>query len=261
MEVAVGKFWQTGKMELHAQPEKTNARLFAIGAVAATVALVPPLAVAIRGGIRPSNRKRKGLLNFPTIVVLGTAQYDGIPSRQFAARLQWAAQLWADNRQQDVVTLGGKLPGDRYTEAEVGREYLLTTHVDTDLLHMVEEGNDTLGSFTALKKKIDSGALRVAEPFLIVTDPNHALRAELIARQVGFDAWSSATPHTPTTFPSRKWWRSLVHETGGLIVVGVRQVAGSQLASTLESALRDVQAAVIPSRKARHDVLKEQKET
>lgn len=231
-----------------------------ISAMAAAAALIPPLAVAVRGSVRPSNGRSKGRLKFPTIVVLGTAQYDGVPSRQFAARLQWAAHLWADNRQQEVVTLGGKLPGDRYTEAEVGRDYLLTTHIDTDLLHEVAEGNDTLSSFKAMKSAIESGQLRVKEPFLVVTDPNHVLRAELIARHVGFKAWASGTPHSPTSFPSRKWWRALVHETGGLLVVVTRMVAGSQVANALEGSLRDIQSTFIPSRKARHDVLKEQKE-
>lgn len=229
--------------------------------MAAAGALIPPLAVVVRGGARPSNGRHNGKLKFPTIVVLGTAQYNGVPSGQFAARLQWATHLWAQNRQQEVVTLGGKLPGDRYTEAKVGHDYLLTTHVDADLLHLVEEGNDTLSSFRALKKTIDAGILRLEEPFLLVTDPNHALRAELIAREVGFKAWASGTPHTPTTFPSRKWWRALFHETGGLIVVVTRLVAGSQVANILESFLRDIQSAFIPSRKARHDVLKDQKDT
>lgn len=241
------------------QPNQHRVATRYVVALTASLALVPPLAIAARGAWRPRNTREQGRPRFPTMVVLGTAQYDGIPSRQFAARLQWAAELWQQVKMQDIITLGGQLPGDRYTEAEVGRDYLLTTHVDADLLHEVGEGNDTRGSFEALKRAAETGQVPVNEPLLIVTDPNHALRAELIARQVGFKATSSGTPHVPTQFPSRRWWRTLLHETGGLAVVGMRQFLGAGPARSTESFLRGIQGTAMPSRRKRHRLLKENK--
>lgn len=70
----------------------------------AILASIPPLAMVVRGRIRPKNSRKR----FPTIVVLGTAQYDGVPSRQFAGRLKWAAEQWHTQRSQKVVTVGGE---------------------------------------------------------------------------------------------------------------------------------------------------------
>ena len=51
------------------------------------------------------------------IVVLGAAQYNGRPSAVFAARLDHAIELSRRGYAPYLVTTGGKLPGDRDTEA------------------------------------------------------------------------------------------------------------------------------------------------
>ncbi|AMN70397.1 YdcF family protein [Corynebacterium pseudotuberculosis] len=215
-------------------------------AVVLCLAALPSLAVVLRGRIRPKNKRGC----FGSIVVLGTAQYDGVPSRQFAARLRWAADQWQTARVQKVITVGGKLPGDRFTEAQVGREYLLKAHVDSDLVLEVPHGNDTWSSLNAVKEV-------VTEPVLIVTDPNHALRSELIARLQGIKAVASSTPYSPTRFPSKAWWLTFLHEHGGLLVVAVSALYGRSAAVGLETKLRDLQAAVRPSRAPRIRFLKE----
>ncbi|TFA93852.1 YdcF family protein [Corynebacterium silvaticum] len=210
------------------------------------VAALPSVVMVIRGQIRPKNKRGR----FGSIVVLGTAQYDGVPSRQFAARLQWAAEQWQTARVQKVITVGGNLPGDRFTEAHVGREYLLKAHVDSDLVVEISHGNDTWSSLKAVQ-----GAVK--EPVIIVTDPNHALRSELIARLQGMKAVASPTPYSPARFPSKPWWLTVLHETGGLFVVTVSAVCGRSAAVEVETRLRDLQAKARPSRRARIRFLKE----
>lgn len=202
-----------------------------------------PASVLLRGVIRPRNRRSASGPTFPTIVVCGTAQYDGVPSRRFETRLNHAASLWNQHQRQDVVILGGKLPGDRFTEAEVGREYLLRNHLPPDLLHEVPEGNDTRGEFRALKKY-----KKVSEPLLIVTDPAHALRAELIARQEGFRAWTS-----PTAGPMGA--QELLHETGGVLMLALRALLGER-AEPVEQALRGLAAKLLPGDAARQEELR-----
>lgn len=203
------------------------------------------MGIYLRGKYRPKNTRNR----FGTIIVLGTAQYDGVPSRQFAGRLQWAAQLWHDHETQRIITVGGNLPGDRFTEAEVGRTYLLQARVDPDCLVAVPKGNDTLGSLRALEPMIIGKAL-------IVTDPNHSLRAELIAKQEGIDALSSPTPYCPTSFPGKAWTWTFLHEIGGLAVVAIAAVFGRQAADQFENGLRYLQGWLRPSRVARHEVLR-----
>lgn len=214
----------------------------------AILASIPPLAMVVRGRIRPKNSRKR----FPTIVVLGTAQYDGVPSRQFAGRLKWAAEQWHTQRSQKVVTVGGKLPEDRFTEAAVAREYLIKEHVDSDLIVAVGQGHDTRGSLRAALSELE-------QPILIITDPNHSLRAELIARSEGIAAWASPTPYCPTTFPRWQWWWTFVHEQGGLCVVLIELVAGKDVAQKVEDALRRLQAWLRPSRRARHEQLREER--
>ena len=203
------------------------------------------VAICARGRYRPKNRRGR----FGTIIVLGTAQYDGVPSRQFAGRLQWAAQLWHDHQCQRVITVGGNLPGDRYTEAAVGRTYLLKAKVDPDCIVAVPEGNDTAGSYQALKPYLLGKAL-------IVTDPNHSLRAELLARLEGIDGLSSPTPYCPTHFPGKNWTWTFLHELGGVAVVTVRAIVGKQASHLVEDGLRYLQGWLRPSRVARHEVLR-----
>ena len=82
------------------------------------------------------------------LLILGTAQYNGVPSRQFAARLDHAAEIWQPG--QRVFTCGGKLPGDAFTEAAVGKRYLIECGVREDAIVAVEEGSDSWASISAV---------------------------------------------------------------------------------------------------------------
>ncbi|QGU05180.1 YdcF family protein [Corynebacterium comes] len=184
-----------------------------------------------------------------SLAVLGTAQYDGRASKQFAARLDHALLLWEAGRAGHIFTLGGRMPGDRFTEAQVGKAYLVERGVPASAVTEVPEGNDTRGSYAALVEHHHPGAT------LIVTDPNHALRAELLAHQAGIDALASPTRTSPTRFPGKTWWLTLSHETGGLMVVDVSRAFGRDNADRLEELLRGLQAGLRPSRRARHEKL------
>ncbi len=51
------------------------------------------------------------------VVVLGAAQYRGMPSPVFAARLDHALALYEEGKAPLVIVAGGREDGDRYTEA------------------------------------------------------------------------------------------------------------------------------------------------
>src|SRR5688572_23423601 len=63
------------------------------------------------------------------IVVLGAAQFNGVPSRVLQARLNHAADLWREGYAPVIVVTGGKIPGDQSTEAGASAEYLATKGV------------------------------------------------------------------------------------------------------------------------------------
>ncbi|MCS5480114.1 YdcF family protein [Corynebacterium sp. YIM 101645] len=185
----------------------------------------------------------------PDLLVLGTAQYDGNPSLQLVARLDHALELWRGDRAEHIYTLGGNLPGDRFTEAEVSRTYLIQHGVPEEQVTAVPQGNDTRSSFEAFL------AEHQPRKSIIVTDPTHALRAELIAKQAGIDAVASPTHTSPTRFPDRSWWLALSHEVGGLAVVDASRVFGRPVGDRLETILRRLQSSLRPSRRTRHEVL------
>ena len=58
------------------------------------------------------------------IMVMGAAQYNGVPSPDLAARLNEAWKLF-DNKDSNLIVLtGGKEKGDAYTESAAGTTYL-----------------------------------------------------------------------------------------------------------------------------------------
>ena len=183
-------------------------------------------------------------------IVLGTAQYDGRPSRILAGRLRHAGELAAAEG-LEVITVGGKLPGDRFTEAGVGRNYL-REHFPHLTVHAVEEGMDTRSSLSAVKEAF---ALSDAT---IITDPLHRLRTALIARQEGITATVSGTPYYPAARFSKPWWRYLAHETGGVAYALVAGLLPPRGAAALRSSFYRVEQVLRPNQKLRHQTIQQE---
>jgi uncharacterized SAM-binding protein YcdF (DUF218 family) len=130
------------------------------------------------------------------IVVLGAAQYDGDPSPVFAGRLDHAALLYEQGRAARIVVLGAGQPGDRFTEAEAGRTYLMDKGVPEDAIIPVPEGHTTLESLEAAAPVMEDAGLGSA---FLVSDPWHNARVERMARDLGIDGHASATWHSAAT--------------------------------------------------------------
>ncbi|MGH2819613.1 MAG: YdcF family protein [Actinomycetota bacterium] len=119
------------------------------------------------------------------IVVLGAAQYDGDPSPVFEARLDHAAELYGSELAPLIMVSGGRAPGDRFSEAEVGEEYLNAEHgVPYDQVTGETEGTTTLESMQNIREvAVDRGV----DSVLLVTDPLHSMRVKRMALDLGFD--------------------------------------------------------------------------
>ena len=107
------------------------------------------------------------------IVVLGAAQYDGTPSPLFQERLDHAALLWNQGRADLVITVGSKQPGDRHTEAEAGRDYLIEQGVPADRIVASDIGHSTMQSLQAAAHEM---ADRGLHSVFLVSDPWHNAR-------------------------------------------------------------------------------------
>ncbi len=190
-------------------------------AVLAALLLVASTALAIWWTARQDSRPASD-----AIVVLGSAQYNGVPSSIFEARLEHALALWEDGVAPVVVTVGGKAAGDQFTEAEAGRAYLRDAGVPEDSLLAVPEGVDTLESMRAVGTAYGERGWSSA---VLVTDPWHAMRAERMAEDAGVSAESSPTRQGPAVQTRATQFRYILRETAAYLLYRVtgESVAGA----------------------------------
>jgi uncharacterized SAM-binding protein YcdF (DUF218 family) len=149
------------------------------------------------------------------IVVLGAAQYDGQPSPVFEARLDHAVRLWRDGLAEAFVVTGGKLPGDRTTEAAVARRYAIDHDVPADAIFGEDEGHNTLASLRAVAAEMQRRGMDSA---LFISDPTHMLRVLRIAEDLGIEAYGSPTPTSPVQRDLSRRVLATIHELGALAV-------------------------------------------
>lgn len=148
------------------------------------------------------------------IVVLGAAQFNGVPSQVFRARLDTAYELFQQGYAPLIVVTGGRLYGDRFTEAESGRTYLTALGVPADAILMENVSHNTAASFAGVEKLLKP---RGVQSLLIVSDGFHLYRSKMLARAAGFDAYGFAAENSPITLGSPTELRYLVRETFGVL--------------------------------------------
>jgi uncharacterized SAM-binding protein YcdF (DUF218 family) len=179
-------------------------------ALLACFLLVASTALAIWWTARQDSRPSSD-----AIVVLGTAQYNGVPSSFFEARLEHAIALYEDGVAPMIVTVGGKLEGDEFTEAEAGRAYLADAGIPDDALLAVEEGVDTLESMRVVAAAFEERGWSTA---VLVSDPWHAMRAERMAEDAGMEAASSPTRQGPAVQTRATQFRYILRETAAYLL-------------------------------------------
>jgi uncharacterized SAM-binding protein YcdF (DUF218 family) len=130
------------------------------------------------------------------LIVLGAAQYNGRPSAVYRARLDHAADLYRRGVAPVVVVTGGSQPGDRFTEAGAGADYLHTKGVPDTAILRETTGRSSWESLAASARFLQSRDVR---RIVLVSDPFHSLRIRLIASELGFDAVTSPTRTSPIT--------------------------------------------------------------
>src|SRR5438034_4897107 len=147
------------------------------------------------------------------IVVLGAAQYDGRPSAVFAARLDHAVALFEAGMAPYLVVTGGKLEGDRTTEAAVARAYALQHGVPAASILTEDAGRTTLESLRSVADILRGHAISDA---VFVSDRTHMLRVLRIARDEGIVAYGSPTRTSPADADPQLRLSATLHELGAL---------------------------------------------
>ena len=146
------------------------------------------------------------------IVVLGAAQYDGRPSPVLQARLDAALEAWNDGYADTIIVTGGKLEGDRFTEAESSRNYLVDHGVPAEAILLENEGHSTEQSMNGVAALMNEHGFHRA---LFVSDGFHLLRIKYIADHLGIQGYGFSAAESP-----------LARYSGEGFFYGVREAAG-----------------------------------
>ena len=123
------------------------------------------------------------------ILVMGAAAVQRDADARPQSRLDEALKLYRQGYAHLVVVTGGQQPGDIYTEAEVGKMYLVGQGVPAaDILEA--GGNDSYENIADATPELKAhGVHRI----LVTTDPFHEYRSMAIASD-----WRSSPSPTPT---------------------------------------------------------------
>lgn len=154
------------------------------------------------------------------IVVLGAAQYDGVPSPVLRARLDHAVELYQRGMGWVIVVTGGRQPGDRFTEATAGADYLVAHGIPDSAIRREVHGRTTFESLRASSTFLNDEGIH---DVFLVSDGYHSKRALAIADEVGLDARVSPSD---TSLRGMARFRAELRET---VAVGVARFTGYRL--------------------------------
>ena len=115
-----------------------------------------------------------------TVLVMGAAQYNGVPSPAFQRRLDKALDLYRQGCAERVVVTGGKRAGDMYTEGASGARYLASKGVPEAAL------KSETTSTTSYQNLVNVQPLIKGRALTIVTDDLHAYRTRWLAERLGY---------------------------------------------------------------------------
>src|SRR5262245_33691020 len=141
------------------------------------------------------------------IVVLGAAQYNGRPSPVLKARLDHAFELYDRGFAHAIITTGSYGPDPNFSEAEVGRKYLVQHGVSVADIVTEQGSGTTHDSIQATSALLKAKGWNSA---VVVSDGFHLFRAKKMFADNGITAYTSPAPNSPIEVAaSQRFWHSL----------------------------------------------------
>jgi uncharacterized SAM-binding protein YcdF (DUF218 family) len=143
------------------------------------------------------------------IVVFGAAEYVGHPSPVYRARLDHAYELFEHGLAPVIITTGGAGKDPRYSEGQVGRDYLESRGVPDVNLIAETQGDNTEESVGRVANILRANGMHSA---LLVSDAYHLYRAKQMMAREGVQVYISPRPGSvPKTVFGR--WMSALRES------------------------------------------------
>jgi uncharacterized SAM-binding protein YcdF (DUF218 family) len=184
--------------------------------VLVTFALGYLIALSVRIG-RQSTRDEARPAD--VIIVMGAAEYRGRPSPVLRLRLDHAVTLYQQHLAPYLMTTGGPGGDPSFTEADVGRSYLIDRGVPPEAVIVEKEGESTAYSLSAASEILRRMGLHSC---IIVSDGYHVFRVKRILQQKGFTVYGSPRAQGETTV-TKEWWLYFRQAVAyGLWKIGVR---------------------------------------
>ncbi len=178
--------------------------LWSLLAVAA-VAYVAAVYRSVVGGAREDELRAAD-----AIVVFGAAEYDGRPSPVYRARLDHAAELYHRHLAPIIIATGGAGADPRFSEGEVGHDYLKSLGVPDRQLIAETQSSDTAESARRVATIMRANHMRSC---LAVSDGYHMFRIERMLGREGILVYAAPRPNPkPLAFWKRQ--AAVWHEIG-----------------------------------------------
>lgn len=166
--------------------------------------LVLSLAVAIFSIARQIERQSTidEARSADVIIVLGAAEYRGVPSPVLKARLDHALELYRLRLAPYVMTTGGAGGDPVYTEGDVGRTYLTQRGIPSEAILVEREGESTVHSIAAAAEIMRRMNLHSC---IVVSDGYHIFRVKKLLEFRGVQVYGSPRPGRPGVTRTDRW--------------------------------------------------------
>jgi uncharacterized SAM-binding protein YcdF (DUF218 family) len=135
------------------------------------------------------------------IVVFGAAEYVGRPSPVYRARLDHAHELFERGLAPLIITTGGAGKDPKFSEGQVGRDYLSRLGVPDVNLIAETQADDTEQSAQRVAVILEANELKSV---LLVSDAYHLYRAKRMMQKQDIDVYISPRPDS---IPKTSWGR------------------------------------------------------
>jgi uncharacterized SAM-binding protein YcdF (DUF218 family) len=128
------------------------------------------------------------------IVVFGAAEYRGVPSPVFKARLDHAFELEERGLAPLLITTGGSGGDPHFTEGGVGRDYLIQQGVAMQNILAETRSDTTFESVEAVTRLLRQHGVNTC---IAVSDGFHLYRVKVMLAAQGITAFGSPAPQSP----------------------------------------------------------------
>jgi uncharacterized SAM-binding protein YcdF (DUF218 family) len=144
------------------------------------------------------------------ILVLGAAEYRGKPSPVLQARLNHALLLYLQHLAPYILTTGGSGGDPDFTEAEVGRDYLIERGVPSEAI-ITEAGSTTAQSVDGAAETLHRMNLGSC---IVVSDGYHIYRVKRLMQAQRIKVYGSPRPSSGTLTKRQENWLYLRQAAG-----------------------------------------------